>query len=183
MENLLYFFRERMIEITFTQLSGSVTTTEIHRHVKDNVYRIHVPDGIVVWVVRAVRSCRARRKNRFYVFQHRGTPVRLRCQRTVTQHPAWTASDLKTVCRRARPSGRRGIGSWKNLRGRGNAADSDRSACQWQTEIDGDAAPARRGWTGRACARPRCHCWTNRERGAIWKRWHTGGSGSGNGLL
>jgi hypothetical protein len=52
MENLLYFFRERMIEITFTQPLGRVTTRGIHRHVKDNVYRFHVPVVVAVCVAR-----------------------------------------------------------------------------------------------------------------------------------
>jgi hypothetical protein len=41
-QNLLYFFRERMREITFTQPLARVTIRGI-RHVKVNAYRFHAP--------------------------------------------------------------------------------------------------------------------------------------------
>ena len=107
------------------------------------------------------RSRCARRQNRLHVFQHRRTPVRLRCQCAVAQHHRGKTSDFKRVCQRAWPTIRRRRSSWKNFDRRGDATDRD-------SDSSLTANPNR--WSCRRCdrrsrfgnanfgARTRCHC-------------------------
>ena len=67
-------------------------------------------------------------KTGFTFFNVEGAPIRLRCHRPVAQHHRGKTPDFKRVCQRARPTGRRQRGSWKNFNRRGDATDRDRPA-------------------------------------------------------